>query len=94
MNELKAVGFEDREARNLLGSLSRNSTPKPKKLRSHCYKSSSMADRNRDVVRALEMDFISTVSDRSEDNVLIEGQVTPLRFLDQSIQFGVQFLSD
>ena len=90
MTDLTAVGFEYRDALNLLRSLRDNPTPNPKKMRSHCYKSPNMADRNNDVVRALEMDFVSTVSDRSEDNVMMDGVVTPLRFLDQSVQFGVK----
>ena len=54
-------------------------------VRSHGYKSERMSDRNVIIKRALDSEDISTVSDRHGDTVLIDGEVTPLRFLNDSV---------
>ena len=50
--------------------------------------------RNQMVTQFLEEDFISTVSDRSLDQRLIDGQQETLRFLNQSIQATHQLLGE
>ena len=67
--------------------MSRENGEIPKqKLRSDSHKSPEQADRNQTVSRFLEEDFISTVSDRSEDQRQVAGERVSLRFLNQSVQ--------
>ena len=54
-------------------------------VRSHSFKSERMNARNLVIKRALDSEDISTVSDRHGDTVIIDGEVTPLRFLNDSV---------
>ena len=63
-------------------------------IRTDSFKSPNQSDRNAVVERFLSEDFISTVSDRSEDQRMVNGERESLRFLDRSVKGSYQLLSE
>lgn len=91
--DLRHAGYTDNQAKRLLQQLGKRQFPE-KKVRADSYKSPAQTHRNNLVTQFLEEDFISTVSDRYDDQRLIDGQHVSLRFLNHSIQATHQLLTE
>ena len=79
------VGFTKVEASSVIRSCSARTDIVRPYVRSHSFKSPVQSERNVIIKRALDSEDISTVSDRHGDTVMINGEVTPLRFLNDSV---------
>ena len=79
------VGFTRAEASSVIRNCAAKTDIVRPYVRSHSYKSERMLERNVLIKRALDSEEISTVSDRHGDTVNIDGEVTPLRFLNDSV---------
>ena len=82
--DLRDAGYTDTQARNLLERLKSQAFPQ-KTVRADSYKSPEQENRNKMVTKFLEEDFVSTVSDRTEDQRMINEERVTLRFLNQSV---------
>ena len=65
---------------------------KKTETRKDSFKSPNQTERNAVVERFLSEDYISTVSDRSEDQRMVNGERESLRFLDRSVKACYQLL--
>ena len=63
-------------------------------IRKDSFKSPNQSGRNAVVERFLSEDYISTVSDRSEDQRIVNGERESLRFLDRSVKACYQLLAE
>ena len=91
--DLRDAGYEDVQAKNLLVRLGNREFPE-KKVRADSHKNPAQMQRNDMVAQFFEEDFISTVSDRTSDQRLIDGQHVTLRFLNHSVQATHRLLSE
>ena len=89
---MRDAGYSDNQARNLLDRLGKREFPE-RKVRADSHKSPAQMQRNEMVTQFLEEDFISTVSDRTSDQRVMDGQHVTLRFLNHSVQATHQLLS-
>ena len=91
--DLRACGWTDNQAKKLLDQMKGGQMPK-KETRNDCFKSAEMTLRNQTVERFLTEDFISTVSDRADDQRVVNGERVTLHFLDRSVEATYQLLFD
>ena len=91
--DLRSAGFTDLQAKNLKQNMKENRFTKTE-TRKNSYKSPHMTERNAVVERFLMEDCISTVSDRSEDQRLVNGERESLYFLDRSVKATHQLLAE
>ena len=91
--DLRNAGFTDPQAKNLLLRMKETQFVKTES-RKDSYKSSNMTERNEVVERFLVEDYISTVSDRAEDQRLINRERESLYFLDRSVKGTYQLLAE
>ena len=91
--DLRDAGYSDLQARKLLERLGDREFPE-KKVRADSHKNPAQTQRNDMVTQFLEEDSISTVSDRTSDQRLMDGQHVTLRFLNFSVQATHQLLSE
>ena len=91
--DLRSCGFTDNQAKSLLVRMKDSQFTKAE-IRKDSYKSVNQSERNTVVERFLSEDYISTVSDRSEDQRIVNGERESLRFLDRSVKASYQLLSE
>ena len=91
--DLKDAGFTDSQAKSMLERM-KDGRFKKTEIRKDSFKSQNQRERNEVVERFLVEDFISTVSDRSEDQRIVNGQRESLHFLDRSVKGTYQLLSE
>lgn len=90
---MRDAGYTDNQAKKLLQRLGKREFPE-RKVRADSYKSPAMRNRNEMVTQFLEEDIISTVSDRFDDQRVMDGQQVTLRFLNHSVQVTHQLLTE
>ena len=90
-DKLKLIAFGHADSSSQ-GQLQMDPEFLTQKIGSDSYKTAERNERNQDVSRFLEGDFIWTVSDRSEDQREVDGERVRLRFLSQSVQATKQKL--
>ena len=91
---MRDAGYTDNQAKSLITRLKKGREFPVKKTRADSYKSPKQSQRNAIVAQFLEEDHISTVSDRSDDQRIVDGQHVTLRFLQRSIRATHELLSE
>ena len=85
VSDFMNLGLTNKQAHNKVRRLKNHSTAEQKPMRSDSYKNEENNDTKNLVYQFLSQESVSTISDRCDESILIDGERQSLRFLNQSV---------
>ena len=85
VKDFMSLGLSNKQAHNKIKRLNERQTAEQKPVRSDSYKNEDNVETKNLIYRFLTQEGVSTLSDRCDESVLIDGERQSLRFLDRSV---------
>ena len=85
VSDFMKLGLSNKQAHNKIRRLKNRTTAEHKPMRSDSYKNEENNDTKNLVYQFLSQESVSTISDRCDESILIDGERQSLRFLNQSV---------